>query len=1386
MSQIRRAGRFHSTVLFLVLGLALAAAHPSAAAEAAAPWEAAPFAADPAAVIQAASRIATGSDEGGVVVLFSERRYSYEEDGRATRVRRLVYRILDATADAEWSAIEEGWSPWYQERPQLRARVITPDGAVHPLDPATVVEAAVAQEPELFEDGRILRAPLPAIGPGAVVEEEVTVRETAPFFDRGTVETPLIRMWVPVRHARLTVEAPAGLPLRHVVRQLPENGLREETVDGRQRLTFEARDLSPYAEIEPGLPSDVRWLSYVGFSTAASWTEVARRYSEIVEEAIRGAEVAPEFQRFLRSAGGPGASQRETIDRLLARLGTEIRYTGVELGNASIIPRSPAETLRRKFGDCKDKAALLTALLRARGIPAHVALLKAGEHWPEVEESLPGLGAFNHAIVVVPGPPALWIDPTDRYARAGELPVGDQGRLALIASPTAEGLVRIAEATAADNREVESREFFLADLGPARVVETTELWGVAEREVRASYDTQDAKQVRDWLASYVQTVYLSDKLGELDHSDPVDLARPFRLRLEAAEAKRGFTDQQSAVVAVYPAAALTRLPAELSAGEEAKRRQSDYDFTRLFSSEIRYRAVAPDGFRPQPPPPGRVRHFGPATLTEEYTVSDDGALSAVIRFEVAKRRLTAEEFEALRKGVREVANEDGVVLQFEQIGEAHLASGRVREALAELRRLAALSPKKALPHTRIARALLAGGMGEPAREEAKRAVALEPSFALAYRDLAWILEHDELGRRFGEGFDRAGAIAAYRKAKELDPKDWMGRADLAILLEHDGKGRRYTPGADLAAAIDEYRALRTELDEPAMDDNLAAALLQAGRYAEVKELLAELEPSASRSTLGVVVAAATEGAEAAVREAERKLSDRDARHNALTEAAGTLAQVRRYAEAAALLERAGRQAANAAEVLARAELLRKAKRYEELTLPLTEPANVVKRMFVLVLGSAPRDPQELLALFSRDVRQGLDTDEEARRELDTAFDAFHAGLDGGEIPASVALDLALAVFQETVSGDDAVGYRVVLSAAVADERMGVFVVREGGELKLAGFSEELETLGLEALRRLERGDLRGARQWLDWAREEVRNAGGDDALATPPFAILWTRGAEAAAEEARCAAASLLAGGDESGKAVPLLISCRDAAPEGARRTALDLALALAYDTLKRPDDLAAAAQRLAAAVPGSKRADSLLYKALAILGRWDEVRQLAEQRLAADADDVIALQSLCTVIDRRGDLEGAAACLQRIVDSGKADRFVSNNLAWLALVRGKVDDRAVEQGQRAATLHEYKNPASLHTLASLYAELGKTSEAYQVILQELELKPGKRPESSDWYVFGRLAEHFGLPEAARRYYARVEPPEPGEAEATSTHRLARQRLAGLDPKGKGTKQARQ
>ncbi|HPW55884.1 MAG TPA: DUF3857 domain-containing protein [Thermoanaerobaculaceae bacterium] len=1349
---------------------------------AAAPWEGGPFAADPRALVTAAAAEAA-KETAPVLVLLAEQRLEADAEGRLTETTRLVYRINGEAALEWWPQVEQGWAPWRQARPEVRARVVTPDGVAHALDPKLLVEAPVSERnPLLFGDRRVLRAPLPAVSVGAVVEEERTVRDTQPQVGGGVAGWVSVGRPGPVRVQRLVITVPTATPTR--IEVLGLEGIEPETRAAGNRTvhTFEFRNPKEWMGFENGLPSDELAVPMVGFSTVPSWQAVAKAYSAIVERQLAGADLAAIAKKM---AGG--ARGREQVVRTLTdAIQTQIRYTGVHFGNATIVPWPPKETLKRQFGDCKDQATLAVGLLRALGIEAHVALLRTGPGF-DVDARLPSLEGFDHAIVFVPGSPVMWVDPTARYTRAGSLPEPDLGRQALIAAPTTTGLTRTPRSTHEENRTVTLREVFLAKKGESRIVETIEAWGVPESNLRSNFTGMTAETRDESLKAYVRAEFGAKELGSVTVGETTDFSRQFRYSVEATACTRASTADAVATVSMSIGVLLEAIPMDLwkpvvEQGEEPTARKGDFEFSYPFVRELRYRITPPPGFAPRPLPTSEQRALGTLSLSQEAVADADGKVTVSFRLESGKLRLTPAEVESVRTDLAKLVDENALQVWFDQVGEAHLAAGRVREALEEFGTLARAFPKEAIHHGRMARALLAAGMGEEARVEAQRATQVEPSSAAAHAILGWVLQHDLIGRRFKPGWDRAGALAAYRKAKELDPKDVAIHANLATVLEYDAEGQRYQSGPDLGAAITEYRYIRDELKDKRFDTNLLNTLMWAQRFVELEELAREGKPDAETNAWVVLARTAREGVEAGIAEAERRIPTVAERRQALTMTSDRLARLRLYEDAAALIDEAAKGSSDAAPLRARAEMLRTLRRYDEMDLSSPDALGLFKRLIVAVVESGP-DSDRVLELFPRDVVAILEADEDLKEEF---FRSLRRGTTAPRttgLPRLVVIDSMLAAFEAVVDGKDQVLQRVRLQIAMGDRpaRSELFVVCRPEGLRLLASDDALAFLGVEILRLVEAGQLEPARQACEWVRESVPLGTGDDPLAGPLFPRIWSKGDPADPARLRLAGALLATSAPLARTMVASLeLACKDVSGDGLE-LACELALAQAYGNARKFDLQLGVAQRLLDAYPDSDRALVLVGMAARGLANWDLAVRSAQARLERTPGDREATRLLARALGEKGDYSSALRELQRLVDDGKETPGDYNQLAWYALLAGKLDDATVTQAQRAVERSGGVTYGALHTQAAVFAERGQTTEAYQTILKGISTKADDVPESADWYVIGRLAEWYGLPEAAARCYRRVEL-EPFEPVATSTFTLAQRRLAGLATRGVGKK----
>ena len=234
---------------------------------------------------------------------------------------------------------------------------------------------------------------------------------------------------VPVARAFFTLHRDPAVPLRwqvHAPADAPTPS--EDTLPGR--ITWRMEHPAVFKP-EPNVP-DSHWaFAMLDVSGWSSWGEVANFVAALWADALaEGVDViAAEVARLSAIHEQPGAMARAAI-RFVQE---DIRYLAVDFGpGGGLLPNGAAMVLRRRFGDCKDKAVLLAALLRAMGLEAWPLLV--GANWrAAVARVQPSLAAFSHAIVtfIVDGK-RVFVDPTF-LGQGGEL-------VALIAPPYGCGL----------------------------------------------------------------------------------------------------------------------------------------------------------------------------------------------------------------------------------------------------------------------------------------------------------------------------------------------------------------------------------------------------------------------------------------------------------------------------------------------------------------------------------------------------------------------------------------------------------------------------------------------------------------------------------------------------------------------------------------------------------------------------------------------------------------------------------------------------------------------------------------------------------------------------------------------------------------------------------
>jgi len=309
----------------------------------------------------------------------------------------------------------------------------------------------------------------------------------------------------PVLHRRVVLWSPVDrrIDWRWVGDAKP-TGLPEpklEVRDGWRMTLFEQKGIAA-ADVEPHLPAWARPVRWLQFSEYRRWEDVGA-WAEGLFRVPAGdlpSELEPLVQRWRALP-----SDEERVSEALKWVQSSIRYYAVLLGEGSHRPRSPAEVMRQRYGDCKDKSLLLVTLLRAMGIAADPALASLSGR-RTMSDMLPSPDLFDHAVVQVRlGSAHYFVDPT-RAAQVGRLDRMGQAledAQVLLARADAAGPVEIRSALRSQVFRNALSERFLIDAFDSDATLDVEMVvnGLEAESFRAGIPQLNEQQRQQWALS---------------------------------------------------------------------------------------------------------------------------------------------------------------------------------------------------------------------------------------------------------------------------------------------------------------------------------------------------------------------------------------------------------------------------------------------------------------------------------------------------------------------------------------------------------------------------------------------------------------------------------------------------------------------------------------------------------------------------------------------------------------------------------------------------------------------------------------------------------------------------------------------------------------------
>ena len=478
-----------------------------------------PTPADDAAALLASAPKASDFPNAAKDTLLDLSDITVHADGSARIWTRQAIKIFNKRGRDENAEIKIPYVSGFETVRLLRARTIKPDGTVIEVKSSEVRDS----QPSDYDDSHIVSFSMPAVDDDCIIDYEYVTEQK-----RSQMPGQFWTHWYfqsgvdPVQLTRLTITAPKTLTLSQQIKNTTVQAKTVNLPDGTIRYTWQDRNVRPL-EPEPMMPDSNRFAPILTVSTIPTWQTVADWYSGLARDRMEPDETV---KNLVREVTAGKTTPEEKAKAIFYYVEEKTRYVAIELGTSAYQPRPAASVCANKYGDCKDMATLLVAMLREAGVKAYPVLLYAGSQ--EVKSDLlPTPLAFDHAICLAEiDNKKYWLDATAQFCAWGQIPSADRGAQGFVMRDGKGVFETIPVGTPDDNRTDQTLKLTLKPDGSATGTLTFTGTGDVDMSLRNAFLYLPPDKLRPYMEAIAENFGVNPRVTNIHLSTYQDKDTP--------------------------------------------------------------------------------------------------------------------------------------------------------------------------------------------------------------------------------------------------------------------------------------------------------------------------------------------------------------------------------------------------------------------------------------------------------------------------------------------------------------------------------------------------------------------------------------------------------------------------------------------------------------------------------------------------------------------------------------------------------------------------------------------------------------------------------------------------------------------------------------------